>query len=292
MASVDDLFSNEADALVAERPKTKRPRYASSPASHPSGLTNGFRSQGRLSAPADDGQFNFSYVPDQIDQQSSTRPRTANVDNGSSFDLGLDKEVQLEEKPARKPLARLDDERLIDNNVGLPHLRRQWGPKVVAHCRRHLARPAIRAAGAERLGSDDFADLARLLEEYQMWMHSMFPKAKFRDCIKMVRQVGRSGRTRTCRRGMIDALLPQKLADEGHSPKDQKPDPAVPAVPVRMAQTDEDTIANAGDDDDDDDDDDFADLCAQGSTATHAKTDDAVDVDEDDEDALEALGWD
>jgi Replication Fork Protection Component Swi3 len=43
----------------------------------------------------------------------------------------------------------------------------------------------------------------RLVNYYQLWMHEVFPKAKFRDCIQMTEKAGHETRLRMMRKEWI-----------------------------------------------------------------------------------------
>ena len=50
--------------------------------------------------------------------------------------------------------------------------------------------------------------MQRLLNYYQLWMHDVFPKAKFRDCIEMTEKVGHKSNVRIMRKEWIDLTKP------------------------------------------------------------------------------------
>lgn len=54
----------------------------------------------------------------------------------------------------------------------------------------------------------------RLVNYYQLWMHEVFPKAKFRDCVQMTEKAGHETRLRMMRREWIDGTKARVQAEE------------------------------------------------------------------------------
>jgi replication fork protection complex subunit Csm3/Swi3 len=50
----------------------------------------------------------------------------------------------------------------------------------------------------------------QLLNYYQLWMHDVFPKARFRDCISMTEKVGHQTQLRVMRKQWIDDSKPNQ----------------------------------------------------------------------------------
>jgi len=50
----------------------------------------------------------------------------------------------------------------------------------------------------------------RLLNYYQLWMHDVFPKARFRDCIEMTEKVGHQAQLRVMRKQWIEETKPRQ----------------------------------------------------------------------------------
>ncbi|GAO13584.1 hypothetical protein UVI_02015430 [Ustilaginoidea virens] len=101
----------------------------------------------------------------------------------SSQGLGIDHEVSVQ-KRARPPNVKLDEDRLL-GPAGLPRLRQRA---------RDLK---IKGKGHE------FADAARLLALYQMWLDDLFPKARFLDALAMVEKAGHKKRVLAARNEML-----------------------------------------------------------------------------------------
>ncbi|OLL22399.1 Negative cofactor 2 complex subunit beta [Neolecta irregularis DAH-3] len=126
----------------------------------------------------------------------------------------------------RKPRARLDDARLL-SDAGLPKLRRHAATRLRLHRHGH-----------------EHADLGRLLQFYQLWMHELFPKSTFRDTIKMVEKAGRSKTLRLARQRYLDDLRHPPADPTGSDASD---------VPMQVQQVSRD-MENTGPDEIIDDD--------------------------------------
>ncbi|KAK5108943.1 hypothetical protein LTR62_007658 [Meristemomyces frigidus] len=95
----------------------------------------------------------------------------------------VDEEIKIR-KP-RKPVPKLDENLLL-------------GDRGIIALRRHARRLKFKGKGHE------FSDIGRLLGMYQLWSDDMFPKAKFRDGIKMIENLGRGKRMGVMRRSWMD----------------------------------------------------------------------------------------
>lgn len=123
----------------------------------------------------EDEEFDF--------QEVRTLPRQTSP---TDFSLGLDEEVVVKQK---KVHAKLDDQRLLSDK-GLPRLQSEVTQKLKFKGKGH-----------------EFSDLAKLVEAYQFWAHDLYPKAKFRDSIKMISKIGKTNVMKAHRRSLIDARL-------------------------------------------------------------------------------------
>jgi replication fork protection complex subunit Csm3/Swi3 len=120
----------------------------------------------------------------------------------SDFDdmLGLDAEVKI--KKQRKPIAKLDEARLL-SAPGIPKLRAD------ARMPNFLTKKLkIKGKGHE------FSDVARLLNYYQLWLDDLYPRAKFADGLQLVEKAGHSRRMQTMRREWIDEGKPWYLREK------------------------------------------------------------------------------
>lgn len=100
------------------------------------------------------------------------------LSDGSSSDLGIDEAVSVH---TRRNIAKLDDEKLLSSK-GLI-----W---IV-----HQAPERMRWKGK----THEFDDLRRLLSFYQVWAHELFPKARFREILRMIQKRGHSKRIKVAR---------------------------------------------------------------------------------------------
>lgn len=141
-------------------------------------------------------EFQFDYQPPRARHRSPT---------AEPFNLGLDQEIVVKH---RAPQAKLDDARLL-------------GPSGIPKIRDHV-RKKIKFRGK----GHELQDLSSLLENYQFWAHELFPKAKFRDAVKMIRKVGKTKVMKMHRRGIITDFLPKPVVDEESDQDDEMQDDA------------------------------------------------------------------
>ena len=55
--------------------------------------------------------------------------------------------------------------------------------------------------------------MQKLLTYYQLWMHDVFPKARFRDCISMTKNIGNTKPLKIMRREWIELSKPTMKDD-------------------------------------------------------------------------------
>ncbi|KIW20318.1 hypothetical protein PV08_00893 [Exophiala spinifera] len=150
------------------------------------------------------------------DDKSTSDPshkRKADNDDGSDADLGINKEVKVNKK--RKPIAKLDEARLL-SAPGIPKLR------ALARSGKFSKKLRLKGKGHE------FSDVARLLNYYQLWLDNLYPRAKFADGLQLVEKVGHSKRMRIMRKEWIDEGKPGYARKWGQKDdQDQDQDQAV-----------------------------------------------------------------
>jgi replication fork protection complex subunit Csm3/Swi3 len=105
----------------------------------------------------------------------------------------VDKEIKI--RKARKPVAKLDEALLL-------------GPNGVTKLRSNARKLKFKGKGHE------FSDVGRMLSMYQLWLDDMYPRAKFRDGLKMVEKLGHSKRMQITRRGWMDATKPSRREED------------------------------------------------------------------------------
>lgn len=99
--------------------------------------------------------------------------------------LGVDDNEEVVVKK-RKVMPKLDSDRLLSDK-GIPQLRTKVIPSI-----------KLKGRGHER------GDIRRILYSYQMWAHTLFPKAKFEDFIELARKAGKEPSMKVHRRQWID----------------------------------------------------------------------------------------
>lgn len=146
--------------------------------------------------------------------------------------LGLDKPIKL---TTRAKIAKIDNERVF-NEKGLPYLTKNH-QKVVRTLRKKdkeflkVSKPSKSAKYQH-----EYDNLETVLQFYQIWCHNLFPKARFKDCIQLLRRLGRtSSQLKLYRRELIELELnkirvEKGIIDEHHSDDDIYATPAEPVV--------------------------------------------------------------
>lgn len=131
----------------------------------------------------------------------------------------VDEEVKITKQ--RRKIPKLDAERLI-SEAGLPKIRSlqrtgQLGKKL-----------RLKGKGHE------FSDTARLLNFYQMWLDSLYPRAKFADAVKMVEKAGHTKKLQMYRKSWIDEGKPGRVRREDvEDAFDKQEAPVVNDLPSR-----------------------------------------------------------
>ncbi|KAF2396209.1 Swi3-domain-containing protein [Trichodelitschia bisporula] len=108
--------------------------------------------------------------------------------------LGIDEEITISKK--RKPVAKLDDTRLLSDR-GIPKLRK-------------IAKKGLKFRGK----GHEFSDVALLLRTYQLWLDELYPRAKFADGLAMIEKLGHSKRLQIMRKEWIDEGKARASANE------------------------------------------------------------------------------
>lgn len=149
----------------------------------------------RQAAEHEDDEYRFDYMP-------ARTPRDVTTEVAPAFDLGLDEEVVVQKQ--RATAVKLD-ETLLFSPLGLPRLRDDLLPRLLKR---------TRGRGHE------LADLDRIIEGYQFWAHELYPKAKFRDVIKIVSKVGKTRSMKSRRREFINEMIKKDRPEEEAVPEE------------------------------------------------------------------------
>ncbi|EXJ58794.1 hypothetical protein A1O7_06224 [Cladophialophora yegresii CBS 114405] len=142
--------------------------------------------------------------------ETTLSPRGPSKREASDLDdtLGLDSEIKI--KKQRKPIAKLDEARLL-SAPGIPKLRAD------ARMPNFLTKKLrIKGKGHE------FSDVAKLLNYYQLWLDDLYPRAKFADALQLVEKVGHSRRMQVMRKEWIDEGKPWYLREKEAKKKAEK----------------------------------------------------------------------
>ncbi|KAM9906716.1 hypothetical protein OXX79_001392 [Metschnikowia pulcherrima] len=98
-------------------------------------------------------------------------------------------------------IPKITDDLLIENNRGLPQIRNNY-PKLSK---------AIRKNDAKCAESDN---LQKVLSFYQLWCHGLFPRATFKDCLRILRN-HKSSPLKEYRRGLINNEIRRLKIEKG-----------------------------------------------------------------------------
>ncbi|CUM45586.1 uncharacterized protein AC631_03744 [Debaryomyces fabryi] len=159
------------------------------------------------------------FAPTETDQQSQTN-ESANKDGDDL--LGLDQTIKLS---SRAKVAKIDNERIFNKQKGLNYVIQNHSKlirvfqkndkalqKTLSSKRTSLSSKAVRHLKHE----NEFKNLSSMLQFYQLWCHGLFPKAKFKDCLQLVRSFGsKSGQLKLYRRELIEQELRKLKESKG-----------------------------------------------------------------------------
>ncbi|KAK2810440.1 hypothetical protein FQN50_002929 [Emmonsiellopsis sp. PD_5] len=166
-----------------------------------------------------DDLFNYDAGLDEIlggvEQSQQTDPSNSANSNAPTAaggaGLGLDEEIKV--APKRRPIAKLDEARLL-SQAGIPKLRRTAKTKLKFKGKGH-----------------EFSDAMRLLNFYQLWLDDLYPRAKFADGLAMIEKLGHTKRIQTMRKEWIDEGKPRLYADNNDTSNDISPTPNAQGTP-------------------------------------------------------------
>ncbi|KAF2208133.1 hypothetical protein CERZMDRAFT_87874 [Cercospora zeae-maydis SCOH1-5] len=114
------------------------------------------------------------------------------TDNNTEREPTRDEDQEVQVKKKRVPIPKLDEDRLL-SDAGIPKLRK-------------IAKSKLKFRGK----GHEFTDISNLLNTYQLWLDDLYPRAKFRDAVKMVEKVGHSKRMQVTRRAWLDDTKPYR----------------------------------------------------------------------------------
>lgn len=156
-------------------------------------------------------------APMELEQQEKTNEGGENDDL-----LGLDQTIKLS---ARSKVAKIDNERIFNKQKGLNYII-QNHPKLIRVCQKNdrnlrkrisSNKSAMNSKSLKLLKHEnEYNNLSSILQFYQLWCHGLFPKAKFKDCLYLLRSFGaKSSQLKLYRRELIDQELHKLKATKG-----------------------------------------------------------------------------
>lgn len=134
--------------------------------------------------------------------------------------LGLDQNIKLK---TRAKVAKIDDERVLNRANGIDYIiKNHHKVSRVFKKREHMLMSKLNShqrqkSEIKRLKREtEIQNLDSVIQFYQLWCHGLFPKAKFRDCIHMLRSLGsKSSRLRLYRRELIEREIYKLKVSKG-----------------------------------------------------------------------------
>ncbi|KAI9891063.1 MAG: chromosome segregation in meiosis- protein [Vezdaea aestivalis] len=140
--------------------------------------------------------------------------------------LGIDEEIKVLKR--RAPMVKLD-ERLLCSQKGLPELQTRVKDRLKFKGKGH-----------------EFSDAQRLLVLYQLWLDDLYPKATFKDALRMVEKLGHTRSMQMKRRAWLDKTRVKLVDDYGDSNEKNAvlegsvdgevdgPNPVPRSIPIRL----------------------------------------------------------
>lgn len=118
-----------------------------------------------------------------VDDGLNNSNEQTGVENTATLGVDDNEEVVVKK---RRVMPKLDSDRLLSDK-GIPQLRTKVIPNI-----------KLKGKGHEK------GDIRRILYSYQMWAHTLFPKAKFEDFIELARKAGKEPSMKVHRRQWIE----------------------------------------------------------------------------------------
>ena len=140
--------------------------------------------------------------------------------------LGLDQAVKLNN---RTKVAKIDNERIFSSQRGIGHIACNYHKviKIIKKNDKHLDK-RLRNSGLSHESmrnmkrENELNNLSLILQFYQLWCHRLFPKARFKDCIQMLRGFSnRAGQLKLYRRDLIENEIQKEKVKRGMIPEEQ-----------------------------------------------------------------------
>ncbi|CAH6718381.1 chromosome segregation in meiosis protein 3 [[Candida] jaroonii] len=117
--------------------------------------------------------------------------------------LQLDQQVKVVN---RKKVAKLDQDRILGPK-GLPYIVKNHQKLNRVLKKKHTSKSKI---------DNELQNLASVLQFYQLWCHTLFPKAKFKDCVSLIRGLtNRSPGLRIYRKELIEQEIMKLKVEQG-----------------------------------------------------------------------------
>lgn len=234
-------------------------------------------------------------------EDHSVRPveQIPSNENDSNDLLGLDKPIKL---TTRAKVAKIDDDRMLSKPTGIQYIVKNFDKmnrvikKKDAAFSKELAKEKYKRASSKTIRrlkhEHEFDNFTFILHYYWFWLNTVFPKANFKDCIKLLRVYGsKSNHMKLYRRGLLDQELLKLREEKGivDNVGDLEEDAGI-AEPLATFEQGHSSVDNGDESgkttntvDNDDDDDDWSFMIR---SATKSKNNLFIDDDDEDDDDL------
>lgn len=220
--------------------------------------------------------------------------------NDSADLLGLDKPIKL---TTRAKVAKIDDDRILSKPTGIQYIVKNFAKmnrvmkKKDAILAKELSKEKYKRASSKtirKLKRDhEFENFTFILHYYWFWLNAVFPKANFKDCIKLLRVYGaKSNHMKLYRRELLDQELLKLRQEKGIVDNigddiEESLGIAQPLASVDQSfpgtENENESTSNNNNNNEDEDDDDWS---FMNRSATRPKNNLFIDDDEDDDDDL------
>ncbi|CCE82823.1 Piso0_002573 [Millerozyma farinosa CBS 7064] len=174
-------------------------------------------------------ELSYYHQQEQAPESPSQDDNSGSVRENQNDDLlGLDQSIKL---TTRAKIAKIDEERIFNKQKGI-HYIIQNHRKLEKIFERNENR-IWKKYRNHSLSSDmkkqikhevEYENMTSMLQFYQLWCHGLFPKARFRDCIQMLRAFGsKSSQLKLYRRELVEREIYKAKVESGLEPGSPEP---------------------------------------------------------------------
>lgn len=137
--------------------------------------------------------------------------------------LGLDQSIKL---TTRAKIAKIDEERIFNKQKGIHYIIQNHRKlekifernenRIWKKYRNHTLSSDMKKQIKHEV---EYENMTSILQFYQLWCHGLFPKARFKDCIQMLRAFGsKSSQLKLYRRELVEREIYKAKVESGLEP--------------------------------------------------------------------------